>query len=243
MPDVSYRVLTACSLSCEFCSLWQQAPHQQDYLPLSDVLCDLKALAGAKVCLHLGGGDPLLYPQLADLLQQAQPWFKALWLYTPGMRYPAMAERIRPWVDELCLVLNHPLEADNDRIGGEHHFELVRASVRKAQAIGQSLRLLLLTHCESALFLPEAEELARALGVRLELRPTHVYLQNARLTSETLAYIKRYTRVPGIIVWPRELRSKKDSVTSKQCAALPGAKRSAFDHGLQHVRQSFPGWL
>ena len=185
-------------------------------------MADLKSMAGPGIRLHLGGGDPLLYPDLSGLLREVKTWFGSLWLYTPGVLYEAQAETLRPYVDELCLVFNHPQADDNNRIAGLAHFKLLTSAVRLAQKIDQPVRLVLLTHCESALFLPEAEELAQSLDVKLELRPVSDYL-SARLTKDTMTFIRRYLRVKNVEVWPGEL--KPNGRAGRQCAGLPFSGR------------------
>ena len=228
VSDLIYRLLPACTLSCEFCRVWQNPIHEQDYLPLADAIQDLKMLSSRPRALHLGGGDPLLYPHIEELLSAVRSWFTSVRVYTPGLTYLALAEKLRPHDCEICFVFNHPSEADNNRIGGEYHFNVLRGAVAKARSIGQAARLVLLAHCESALVLPEAEELARSWGVPLEIRPVHWYMAGGRLEGETLAYIKRYVRTPGVELWPAELRPREGDFPNTRCLGLPARPRGAW---------------
>ena len=229
-----YSLIKQCSLQCEFCPLWQIPEAEQTYLPAKEVITDLKTLARPGMHLHLGGGDPLLYPNLAELLREVRSHFASVWLYTSGILYEAQAEALRPVVDELCLVFNHPQAEDNNRIAGTAHFKLLTSAVRIAQAVGQPVRLVLLTHCESALFLPEAEELAQSLDVTLELRPVHQYLY-ARLTKETVDFIRRYQRVKNVELWPGELKPNRRG--AKQCAGLPFSGRGWGEQAIRRWRK------
>lgn len=94
LNDISYMVTSACTLRCEHCvEKLPDYPLQQN-LPLQIILDDISKLLGSCRFIHrfcITGGEPLLHPQLPELLEfllQAEQ-VGMIFLYTSGTVVPS----------------------------------------------------------------------------------------------------------------------------------------------------------
>lgn len=107
---VQFGITNACNLSCAFCSRDQGAPSAWTAAEAFTVLADLAEAGVLEVAF--GGGEPLVFPGLADLVRRLHHETPlAVNLTTNGLRLtPALLAELAPHLGELRLSL-HP---DND---------------------------------------------------------------------------------------------------------------------------------
>jgi MoaA/NifB/PqqE/SkfB family radical SAM enzyme len=130
-PRLAIYVLTGqCNFNCAYC---EDFGHERNAeatagLPLADALRVLKILRQATDCLILMGGEPLLYPEIQPLVEQARRdlHFRHLTLSTNGWLLPR-AEALLPHLDRLVISL--------DSVDPQQWSSIIRMPVEAAQAV------------------------------------------------------------------------------------------------------------
>lgn len=113
---VVWRVLTGCNQGCGFCAYDRALPGARVALPAATVLRFGRLLAawsrrrGRPVLLSLLGGEPLLWPPLAEVLRALKAEGLRLSLTSNGSRLerPAMRALLADTLSELTLSIDGP---------------------------------------------------------------------------------------------------------------------------------------
>jgi MoaA/NifB/PqqE/SkfB family radical SAM enzyme len=104
-----YYVTTHCNLHCAYCEDFgaHRNPENEPPAPLEDAKQILRVIRSGADSLWLTGGEPLLAPHLADLLDDAKRnlRFRQISLITNGMLLPSRQD-ILPHLDRLVISLD-----------------------------------------------------------------------------------------------------------------------------------------
>lgn len=124
--NVLWFPLFGCNLRCAYC--WNHGRFHEatdrDFGQIASNLCSLQL----KSCT-IAGGEPLLIPQLAGVLNRLKTVTERLRLFTNATRLPALDEIARSDLDELVVSLDSIEPAINE-IGREATLETVNGAER-----------------------------------------------------------------------------------------------------------------
>lgn len=191
------KVSRGCNYMCEFCSLWQREKIEDISQEELYKRMDYYKLKDARE-VNIVGGESLLNGELPKILSYAKNQSLKTNLYTNGFLYPHFAERLKQFTDTVYLMINHPFEADHNRVSGVNSYRQIIESLNIAKDVKQKIILNANVHMESITFLPELQDLAEEYGVELWLNPVFYYLGFTGLQRESREYIKRFFLVKGV---------------------------------------------
>ncbi len=105
----AYYVTTRCNLNCTYCEDFgaRRNPQAEASLSVDDALRALRIVRGGTDSLILTGGEPLLYPDITELVTRArrQLGFRHITLLTNGLLLP-QHETLLPALDRLVISLD-----------------------------------------------------------------------------------------------------------------------------------------
>jgi MoaA/NifB/PqqE/SkfB family radical SAM enzyme len=133
---VVLQLTEKCNLRCSMCYEWGRTGsyHRQDHsaqLELATALKVIRDLAPHRPYWGLFGGEPLLYPRLADVLTEIQSAGSSLDIPTNGLLVAEYAELlVENGVSRLWISLDGPPEV-NDRQRGAGVYQRVTAGMEK----------------------------------------------------------------------------------------------------------------
>ncbi|MCX6354797.1 MAG: radical SAM protein [Candidatus Aureabacteria bacterium] len=138
---LTIEVTHRCNLSCHMCDLYggdkeidslrsrKEAPGEQFSLALMEQLCD--SFHGSKPVLSLGGGEPLLHPQIAELISCAKRKGLLCTLTTNGTLLEKYAAALTDaGLDSIVLSIDGPEKVHDATRGMEGAFARARAGAR-----------------------------------------------------------------------------------------------------------------
>jgi MoaA/NifB/PqqE/SkfB family radical SAM enzyme len=132
---VTYYVTTACNLNCIYCEDFgaQRNGHAAAPLPLVEALKLLDIIRRSVDSLILTGGEPLLYPDIVELVNRARRElnFRQITLLTNGLLLP-QAEALLPGLSRLVISL--------DAINPAQWSAMINAPLSAAQTILDHIR-------------------------------------------------------------------------------------------------------
>lgn len=200
---ICYYYLTFnCVCRCEYCPIWQDETLDDSVVPsLSTVERNLDSLSfmGFNKVVFTGG-EPFLYENLKNVLEMSKKRRFISVLYTNGMLSPKVLPGIADLIDELYISIDHPLEAEHDRIKGQECFSESLDALSTAKNLGLDPTISFTLTRDSIRYLPEMIELAQSKHVKMEINPVHHYHGLEGLEQMSVDYITRYSRTPGVVI-------------------------------------------
>lgn len=150
--------------------------------------------------LNITGGEPLLRPDLPELLKQAKNLNLHVTLCTNGILYAEQAKVLQGLIDELYFSLDYPFEEMHDRSRGVECFHLAIKAIKLAQELGQQPIINFTLTRDSVLYLPDMVDLADRLKVRVYLNPVYDFSGTQGFELPTHDHIKYYSRRKNVLV-------------------------------------------
>ncbi len=193
-----YYITYRCNCRCRFCEIWQMNdPAEADPAVVRLRLRQAKQLGVRFV--DFTGGEPLLHPDLPDMLKAAQELGLKTTITTNAALYPQRAGELAGLVDFLHFSLD-AAEADmHNRLRGAIIFDTVVESLDIARALGERPDITFTANEENLSQLALLSQVAEALALVLVVNP--VFGQEA-LSEQALNYIEQYKQHPYVYINP-----------------------------------------
>lgn len=130
-----YYITNRCNAKCSFCTIW--AEHPKTDASLQDVQVNLKEgrRAGCRF-VDFTGGEPLLHPDLPNMLSAAKKMGYITSVTTNAILFPQCVEQLRKKIDLLHFSLDADTAELHDKIRGVASFDAVLQSIPLALAAG-----------------------------------------------------------------------------------------------------------
>ena len=140
LPVIVLLVHHRCNCRCLMCHLWKDDNHRA--LSLADVADWLREWRALKVQrLVLSGGEPLLYPSLAQLAELMSGAGLSLTILTNGLLLPRHAELVARYCQELVVSLDGPKLIHDQIRGVPGAFAKLAKGVAQVKAAAPGLRV------------------------------------------------------------------------------------------------------
>jgi Fe-coproporphyrin III synthase len=174
LPDrtVHLHPLDRCNLACSHCYS-VSSPLKQTILPVEPLLRALPHLrAEGYEVISLSGGEPLLYPQLPQLLAAAKALGFRTACVTNGFRISARHRPLIEAIDRIAVSFDGMEVLHNRMRGNAQAWDRALAALRYLVGIGKPAAAAFTVSTASLADVPEFVELCAGLGVRaVQLRP------------------------------------------------------------------------
>jgi MoaA/NifB/PqqE/SkfB family radical SAM enzyme len=194
-----YYITERCNSRCSFCEIWRHPAGTM--ASLQDVKKNLQDAARLGVrFVDFTGGEPLLHPELPQMLRLARTAGLRTTLTTNAGHYPGRAAELTGVVDFLHFSLDAADPAAHDRLRGVPLFDAVMSSIDLARRLGEKPDILFTALPETLGHLPRLVEFCRRMGLVLVVNPVFSHRQNRELTTADLAFMEQYAHLPFVYV-------------------------------------------
>jgi MoaA/NifB/PqqE/SkfB family radical SAM enzyme len=191
-----YYLTYRCYSRCLYCDIWKRGGPVADP---DDVARNVAALKDMGVrFISFTGGEPLLYPHLARVLESAKKNGMRTTMITSGLSYSEKAHEIKGLVDDLAFSLS---TTDRDAYLRERcvdGLQEVTGAIELAVALGEPVSILATIWEENILELPGLLEFAECLGVMCILGPVYRYFGNKAFPSQRADILRALSHNPGV---------------------------------------------
>lgn len=131
----NYYLNYKCNAKCSFCDIWEIPSQYASLESIKKNFIDLKKL-GVKV-IDFTGGEPLLHPNLGEILAEAKALKFITTLTTNGLLYPKKAKELVGLIDMLHFSLDSAVAEQHDEMRGAPCFGYVMESIKIAKELGE----------------------------------------------------------------------------------------------------------
>ena len=205
----NYYVTYRCNARCGFCDIWEQPSPTIRLEDAARNLDDLRRL-GVRI-VDFTGGEPLLHPQLPDLLTMAKGRGFLTTVTTNGLLYPKQAKKLAGKVDLLHFSIDSARAAEHDASRGVKSFGRLLESIEVALALGERPDLLFTVTDENVRHLEAVyETITRPNKLVLLLNPLFAYHGlGGGLAEETMRRVAAFARRPYTYLNPALLTLRR----------------------------------
>jgi len=217
----NYYITTKCNARCSFCDIYKKKGINADFQEITTNLEDLKDL-GVRF-IDFTGREPLMHPQIKDILIYAKKLGFTTTVTTNCICYPAMALNLKGLVNLLHFSLDAPVPHVHDKIRGVKCFNKVMDSIKVAQSIGERPDILFTITEENIIYLDQMTRFAQKNHCILLCNPVFSYFNNPGLKNNSLNRILSYSQEPYVYVNRGMIRLMKaggNSIQNPRCRAV-----------------------
>jgi MoaA/NifB/PqqE/SkfB family radical SAM enzyme len=198
----NYYITYRCNAKCSFCDFWKRKSYQETVdCSLKDVARNLPQLKknGIKF-IDFTGGEPLLHPQLPDMLKLTKQYRFYTSVTTNCLLYPQRAEELKGLINLLHFSLDSLDELENDRFRGKGSFVSVMESIEVAKSLGERPDLLFTANRTNFKAIKGLARFARVQKLILIVNPIFKYSDQSFITKEALDYLDRFKKEPYVYI-------------------------------------------
>ena len=221
----NYYITYRCNARCSYCDIWKKKRFQDSVdCSLEDVAQNLPQLKkiGIKF-IDFTGGEPLLHPQLPEMLKLAKQLRFYPSVTTNCLRYPERAEELKGLVHLLHFSLDSMDEEQHDRLRGKGSFVSVMESIEFARSLGEKPDLLFTATRSNFTGIDALSRFANEQRLILIVNPIFEYNGQQKLTSEALDYLDQFRNKPYVYInqaFHSLIRQAGNSRQKPRCRAL-----------------------
>lgn len=207
----NYYLTERCNAYCGFCAFGDHARYAGTrHAVTADVLRNLPALKKLGVrFVDFTGGEPLLHPDLPEILRAAHALGLRTSVTTNGLLYPKRAEELRGGVDLLHFSLDAARAELHDAMRGVPCFDAVMESIALARALGEFPDIIFTVTGENAGEMEGVYELCVRWGLVLLLNPLFAHDSPQSLSTATLDAIEAFAARPMVYLNPSFLTLRR----------------------------------
>lgn len=192
-----YYITYRCNCKCSFCDIWRlPATVDAQMAHIRTNLYHARRL-GARF-VDFTGGEPLLHPDLPEMLITAKKLGLQTSVTTNTILYPERANELRRKIDLLHFSLDATTAKHHDRLRRGQSFDQVMMSLDIARKIGETPDILFTASHQTLPFLPQMAKLASALRLILIVNP--IFSQKKGLNEDELRYIEQFSKYPYVYI-------------------------------------------
>lgn len=198
----NYYITFRCNARCSFCDFWKRKSYQETAdCSLDDVAKNLPQLKkiGIKF-IDFTGGEPLLHPQLPEMLQMAKQYRFYTSVTTNCLHYSQRAEELKGLINLLHFSLDSMDEEENDRLRGKGSFASVMKSIELAKDLGERPDLLFTATRTNFEAIDELKRFAQQQKLILIVNPIFRYSDQLSLTRDALEYLDQFKTEPYVYI-------------------------------------------
>ncbi len=220
----NYYLTYKCNAKCSFCDIWEIPSRYASLKAIKKNLLDLKIL-GVKV-IDFTGGEPLLHPNLPEILAEAKKLKLITTVTTNGLLYPKKAKSLVGLIDMLHFSLDSSLAEEHNKMRGVACFDYVMESIKIAKSLGEQPDILFTVFKGNFEQISSVyEQIAKPNGLVMILNPAFEYNGlgvDDGLTPAQLKELSRWGKKPRMFLNQAFLELRKNggnAITNPVCKA------------------------
>ncbi len=220
----NYYLTYKCNATCSFCDIWKIPSKYATLESIKKNFIDLKKL-GVKV-IDFTGGEPLLHPDLPEILAEAKRLKFITTVTTNGLLYPKKAKQLVGLVDMLHFSLDSSIKEEHNAMRGVACFEYVMDSIKVAKELGEKPDILFTVFKGNFEQIePVYEQIAQPNGLVMILNPAFEYNGlgiDDSLSPKQLKQLSNWGKKPKMYLNEAFIELRKNggnSVNSPVCKA------------------------
>ncbi|MFO7891578.1 MAG: radical SAM protein [bacterium] len=217
----NYYITTRCNARCVFCDIYKKKGIDA---PLKDIAANLRDLKKIGVSfIDFTGGEPLIHPQIKNILETAKNLGFITTVTTNCILYPNLAQEIKGLVDLLHFSLDAPIKQEHDKLRGVKCYNKVIESINIAKSIREKPDILFTITEDNIKYLNKMIRFAQKNQCMLLCNPVFSYFNNPGLKKETLNKILSFSSEPYVYVNRGIIRFMKqggNSIQNPRCRAV-----------------------
>ncbi|MCP4724556.1 MAG: radical SAM protein [bacterium] len=233
----NYYVTYRCNAGCEFCDFrhhdkFKNSPHAS----LADVLDNLAQLKkiGIRI-IDFTGGEPLLNPDLPEMLAAAKSIGMMTSVTTNCMLYPKKAGELKGKIDLLHFSLDSIIPEEHNRIREADCYNHVMYSIEKALSLGENPDILFTVTEHNYQEIEELYAFTKKLKLILILNPVFSHHRNEIIPEDALTTIEELSRLPYIYLSRGFIRIRRqggNNIDDPVCKAVSSVIVISPDNNL-----------
>ena len=223
-------ITSFCTRACKHCFLWQNQMLNKHSLTLEHIepLLDEARINGVFM-VSISGGDPLLHPQLVDIVRaiSRRNMLPLLGATGEGISYVKAKALKDAGLPCIQVSLDGASKASNDALRGAGNFDSVLASIKNIQAAGLKATLAICLHDKNCNELSQLLDLADELKMhkvkvalyKNDAKEKFGYNELTAFQKEDVLNLRRqgkyaqdksWVSIPQVEIWPRaESKARK----------------------------------
>lgn len=196
----NYYITERCNAKCDFCDIWKKNQLRKTAdCSLNDVLINLPRIKKLGVrFIDFTGGEPLLHPDLPEMLKAAKQVSLFTSVTTNCLLYPERAPELAGLVDILHFSLDSSIEREHDSLRGRKIFHKVMESIKIAKQLKEKPDLLYTVTNSNYKAIDGLIQLATKEKLILLINPVFSYRGQEKLDNDVLDYLDRYKKLPYV---------------------------------------------
>ncbi len=216
-----YYITNRCNAHCKYCDIPQSHYFKSTDAFINEVnenLIQLKKIGVRFV--DFTGGEPLLHPELAQMLKMAKKIGLRTTITTNCQLYPERARELKGLVDFLHFSLDSMNEKENDKIRGKGSFKNVIRSIEVAEEIGERPDLLFTVTDENFRAIGDLAEFAQKKKLILIVNPVFVYGDQNPISPQALRHLEQFFGTPYVYfnrAFHLLIRNKGNDIKQPRC--------------------------
>ncbi len=221
----NYYITYRCNAKCSYCDFWRKKSYREATdCSIEDVAQNLLQLKriGIKF-IDFTGGEPLLHPDLPEILKLAKQNRFCTSVTTNCLLYPERAEELKGLINLLHFSIDSMDEEVNDRIQGKRSFASVMQSIEVAKSLGEHPDLLFTATPANFKAIEELALFAQNQKLILIVNPVFKYSEQSLLTDAALNYLDQFRYEKYVYInrgFHRLIRQGGNNQTKPRCRAI-----------------------
>jgi MoaA/NifB/PqqE/SkfB family radical SAM enzyme len=196
----NYWVTYRCNSRCQFCKIWKDA----SLIKIKDAVFDnakinldhLKKIGATMI--DFTGGEPLLNPELPQILSYAKQKGFFVKLSTNGFLYPEYAKDLKGTFSRIYFSFDAVTGDDYKMIRGIDGYERLLESIKIAKDLKEDICLSITLTNETIKNISSFAEFCNKQKVVAYIHPCFSYFKNEQLSRDNIKLIKKYFWHPYI---------------------------------------------
>lgn len=196
---LQYYITYRCNCHCQFCDIWRlDSKKDADISTLKENLRQAKNLGVRFV--DFTGGEPLLHPNLPQILTAAKNFGLRTSVTTNTILYPKRAQELTGKIDFLHFSLDATTSVSHDLLRGQTAFDQVMCSIDIARHLGDVPDLIYTVTPGTIKHLPGLAAFAKQAGLMLIVNPIFANVGQSNLKYKDLESIEKYINYPYVYI-------------------------------------------
>jgi len=219
---LQYYITEQCNCRCRVCDIWRKGGTGEAALAVVVQRLQEARRLGVRF-VDFTGGEPLLHPQLPEMLRAAQACGLKTTLTTNALLYPQRCKELAGLVHFLHFSLDGAEAEVHNRLRGAQAFDRGLSSLDQARSCGERPDITFTIGPHNLEQLPLLSRIAAELGLILIVNPVFRHQGYRPLSEKELSYIESFAGRPYVYIntaFHRLLRQGGNRIVRPRCRVM-----------------------